>query len=94
MIGDTFKALSDRTRRSILFLLRDGEMSAGEIAEKFSSSHATISHHLKLLKDAGLVFADRRGQNIVYSLNTTVFQDIVGWFMNFADEGGGEKNEK
>lgn len=91
-MGDTFKALSDRTRREILLMLRDGEMTAGEIADKFSTRHATISHHLKMLKDTGLVFTERRGQNIVYSLNTTVFQDIVSWFMNFKD--GGEDIEK
>jgi len=85
LIGDTFRALSDKTRREILMMLRDGEMTAGEIADKFATRHATVSHHLKILKDAKLVFVERKGQNIIYSLNTTVFQDIMAWLMKFND---------
>lgn len=87
MLGNTFKALSDKTRREILLLLRDGKMTAGEIAEKFSTRHATVSHHLKILRDARLVTAERQGQNIIYSLNSTVFQDVMAWLMNFKDRG-------
>lgn len=83
MLGDTFKALSDKTRREILMLLKNGDMTAGEIAEKFSITHATISHHLKMLKSVNLVSVERHGQNIIYSLNTTVFQDLLAWLANF-----------
>ncbi len=85
MLGDTFKALSDKTRREILMMLRSGDMTAGEIAERFSTTHATISHHLKMLKDVRLVSVERRGQNIIYSLNTTVFQDLMAWLVNFKE---------
>ncbi|PMQ00832.1 MAG: transcriptional regulator [Dictyoglomus sp. NZ13-RE01] len=77
-----FKALSDETRRKILKLLSERDMTAGEIAEKFEKSWATISHHLDVLKQAGLITDERRGKYIVYSLNTTVFQEILIWFMD------------
>lgn len=80
-LNDSFKALSDPTRRQILQLLRAQNMSAGEIAEQFNISKPSISHHLGLLKQADLVFDERHGQNIIYSLNTTVFDDIIGWFL-------------
>jgi DNA-binding transcriptional ArsR family regulator len=82
-VADVFKALSDETRREILRLLRDGEMTAGAIAENFSISKPSISHHLSALKQADLVSAERRGQEIVYSLNTTVFQDLVAYALGF-----------
>jgi len=76
-MNDVFRALSDPTRREILELLREGPRSSGEIADKFSTSWATISRHLSVLKDAGLILAERNGQHVVYELNTTVFQDVV-----------------
>ena len=76
-MNDVFRALSDPTRREILELLREGPRTSGEIAEKFSTSWATISRHLSVLKDADLILAERNGQHIVYELNTTVFQDVV-----------------
>ncbi len=76
-MNDVFRALSDPTRREILELLRSGPHTSGEIADKFSTSWATISRHLSVLKDAGLILAERNGQHIVYELNTTVFQDVV-----------------
>jgi ArsR family transcriptional regulator, arsenate/arsenite/antimonite-responsive transcriptional repressor len=79
-----FKALSDPTRREILRLLRKGDRNAGEIAERFDISKPSISHHLSQLKQAKLVIDMRRGQNIVYSLNTTVFQEALGWMLDFA----------
>ena len=82
MAGEGFKALADPTRRRILELLRAGDMTAGELAEHFDIS----KHHLATLRNAGLVTDERHGQNIVYSLNTTVMQDLVGWFMGFADD--------
>ena len=78
MAGEGFKALADPTRRRILELLRAGDMTAGELAEHFDISKPSLN--------AGLVTDERHGQNIVYSLNTTVMQDLVGWFMGFADD--------
>ena len=82
MAGEGFKALADPTRRRILELLRAGDMTA----EHFDISKPSLSHHLATLRNAGLVTDERHGQNIVYSLNTTVMQDLVGWFMGFADD--------
>ena len=76
-MNDVFRALSDPTRREILELLRSGPRTSGEIAEKFSTSWATISRHLSVLKDAELILAERDGQHVVYELNTTVFQEVV-----------------
>ncbi|HEX9383951.1 MAG TPA: autorepressor SdpR family transcription factor [Gemmatimonadaceae bacterium] len=76
-MNDVFRALSDPTRREILELLRSGPRTSGEIADKFSTSWATISRHLSVLKDAELILAERNGQHIVYELNTTVFQEVV-----------------
>ena len=87
MAGEGFKALSDPTRRRILELLRERDMTAGELAEQFK-----MSHHLTTLKTAGLVTDERHGQNIIYSLNTTVMQDLIGWFMGFMD-GDGNVNQ-
>lgn len=84
MPGEGFKALADPTRRCILELLRDGDLTAGELAEHFDISKPSLSHHLATLKSAGLVSDERRGQNIVYSLNTTVMQDLIGWFLGFS----------
>lgn len=80
-----FKALADPTRRRILELLRAGELTAGELAEHFAMTKPSISHHLSTLKAAGLVDAERDGQSIVYSLNTTVMQDLMRWFYTFTD---------
>jgi ArsR family transcriptional regulator len=83
MLNIVFKALNDPTRREILQLLRDKEMTAGEIAEKFNMSWPSISHHLDLLKQAKLVLAEKEGQYIYYSLNTTVVDEILKWFIQF-----------
>lgn len=80
-LNNTFKALSDKTRRQILHLLKDKDLTAGDIAAQFEMTKPSISHHLSILKGAGLVLDERQGQNIIYSLNTTVFEDIMGWFM-------------
>jgi DNA-binding transcriptional ArsR family regulator len=90
-LNATFKALSDPTRREILRLLAKGDLAAGAIAERFDMTKPSISHHLNTLKQAGLVIDERRGQNIIYSLNTTVFQDVLSWVINVTgDEGGGK----
>ena len=75
----TFKALSDPTRRDILHLLRAGPLPAGEITAHFNISAATISHHLAILRDAGLVLDDKRGKFIYYELNLSVVDEILGW---------------
>jgi len=74
---DPFRALADPTRREILHVLRDGPKSSGEIADHFPTAWATVSRHLGALRDAGLILSERNGQQIVYELNTTVFQDLV-----------------
>lgn len=85
-----FKALNDQTRRDILELLKKRDMTAGEIADEFSFSKPTISHHLDLLRQAGLVESVKQGQYIYYSLNTTVMDEIISWFVQFSDK----KNQK
>lgn len=78
-----FKALNDPTRREILELLQRRDMTAGEIVDQFNISGPSISHHLDLLKQAGLVTAEKQGQYIYYSLNTTVVDEIMKWFVQF-----------
>jgi ArsR family transcriptional regulator len=78
-----FKALNDATRREILELLKKKDLTAGEIADRFNISKPSISHHLDLLKQAGLVQSVKEGQYIFYSLNTTVMDEIVKWFVGF-----------
>lgn len=85
MAESAFKALADPTRRRILELLRAGDLTAGELAEHFDMTKPSISHHLSTLKAAGLVDAERDGQSIVYSLNTSVMQDLMSWFYTFTD---------
>ena len=82
-MNSVFKALNDPTRREILQLLHEKDMTAGEIVEQFSMSGPSISHHLDLLKQAGLVNAEKDGQYVYYSLNTTVVDEIVKWLMQF-----------
>ena len=77
-----FKALNDETRREILELLRKSDLNAGEIAEHFDISRPSISHHLDLLKQADLVSSSKKGQFVVYSLNTTIVDDILKWLIN------------
>lgn len=76
-----FKALNDATRRKILEMLKENDMSAGEIADKFNISKPSISHHLDLLRQADLVVSVKRGQYIYYSLNTTVVDEILKWII-------------
>ena len=72
-----FKALSDPTRREVLRLLSQGERTAGELAERFDMTKPSMSHHFAVLKDAELIWSRREGQQIFYSLNTTVLQDVA-----------------
>ncbi len=80
-----FSALSDPSRRKILKLLKGGDLNAGEIADNFNMTKPSISHHLNILKHAGLVISEKQGQNVLYSLNTTVFQGILEWFYDFKE---------
>lgn len=80
-MNNLFKALNDETRRSILELLKERDMNAGEIAEKFNISKPSISHHLEILRKAGLVSSIKNGQFIDYSLNTTMFEELISWVM-------------
>jgi ArsR family transcriptional regulator, arsenate/arsenite/antimonite-responsive transcriptional repressor len=82
----SFKALNDPTRRAILELLRKGDRTAGEIAEHFEISKPSISHHLDLLKQAGMVTCIREGQFQRYALNTTVVDEVVGWLMTLTNK--------
>lgn len=91
-----FKALGDSTRRKILKLLAEKDMTAGEIASKFNLSWSTISHHLEVLKSSGLITSEKQGQYIIYSINTTVFQELILWILesigkNKEDLGRDEK---
>ena len=79
-----FKALNDNTRREILEMLKERDLTAGEIADQFSISKPSISHHLDLLKQASLVTSVKEGQFIYYSLNTTVMDEMLKWFLQFS----------
>ena len=80
-----FKALNDSTRRLILELLRKKDLTAGEIADQFNISKPSISHHLDLLKQAGLIEATKEGQFIYYTLNTTVLDEMIKWFLQLSN---------
>ena len=88
--ADTFKALSDPIRREILILLKNGRKSAGEIAENFDMTNATISYHLSQLKKSGLIFESRYKNYIYYEINVSVFEEMMLWFSQF----GGVSDEK
>jgi len=89
-----FKALADASRRQILNMLQTGDLTAGEIADHFSMTKPSISHHLNILKQANLVQDLRKGQNIYYSLNTTVFQELIGWFYDIIDSSKENESDK
>ncbi|MGV3126528.1 autorepressor SdpR family transcription factor [Streptococcus orisratti] len=88
--AQTFKALSNPVRREILDLLKGGKLSAGEIAERFELTGATISHHLSVLKKADLIFETREKNFIFYELNTSVLEDMLVWL---TDLKGSKNNE-
>ena len=90
MLQDTLKALSDPTRRKILELLKKGSLSAGEIGEHFEMTGATLSHHLSILKKAGLVDDNKKGTFVYYEINTSVMEDILAWVTGFM---GDKKDE-
>lgn len=81
-MNSLFKALNDPTRRQMLDLLRERDLTAGEIADRFEMTKPSISHHLDLLRQAGLVESVKQGQFITYSLNTTVLDQLLVWLMS------------
>lgn len=84
---DAFKALADPTRRAILRMLRAGPLASGEIAERFDSTWPTVSRHLGVLRAAGLITSERQGQQVVYELNTTVFQEVIEELLDWMPGG-------
>lgn len=76
-----FKALNDATRREILELLKLKDLSAGDIADQFNMSKPSISHHLDILKRADLITSEKKGQFIIYSINTTIMEDVLQWIL-------------
>jgi len=91
--NQAFKAIADPTRREILRLLRRGEMTAGDLAERFDMTKPTMSHHFAVLKDADLLTSRRDGQQIWYGLNTTVVQDLMAWAMDLIPSNGGRSTD-
>ena len=84
--AETFKALSDPARREILIMLKNGRMSAGDIASNFEMTGATVSYHLSVLKKADLVYETKQKNFVFYELNTSVFEEIMLWFAQFKGE--------
>jgi ArsR family transcriptional regulator, arsenate/arsenite/antimonite-responsive transcriptional repressor len=92
---EVFKAISDPSRRKVLKLLQAGSLTAGEIAEAFEMTKGSLSHHFNVLKAAELVRCERRGQQIVYSLNTTVFEDVAAVLLDlFRVDGSRRKGDR
>ena len=90
MLQDTMKALSDPTRRRILELLKKGPMPAGELGKEFDMTGATLSHHLSILKKAGLVQDQKKSTFIYYEINTSVMEDLLGWVVSFMGDKDNE----
>ncbi|WP_026677188.1 autorepressor SdpR family transcription factor [Fictibacillus gelatini] len=90
-MNETFKALSDPTRRKILDLLKERDLTAGEISEHFNMTKPSISQHLKILKNAELVHDVKKGQFVIYSLNTTIFQELISWAIHFTQKTNGKE---
>lgn len=88
-MNEAFKAIADETRRDILRLLREGDLTAGEIAAQFDMSWPSITHHLNTLRQAGLIQVEPKGQERVYSLNTTVLQEFLTTVLELLGEEEG-----
>jgi ArsR family transcriptional regulator len=98
-LNAVFKALADPTRREVLRLLSTGERTAGELAEQFDMTKPSMSHHFAVLKEAELIRSRREGQQIYYSLNTTVLQDVTARMFDLfgthaAPDGDGEESRR
>lgn len=85
-LADSFKAVSDSQRREILLMLREGRLTAGEIAEKLNMSQAALSYHLTQLKKADMVLEYRQKNFIYYELNTTLFDEMLVWIQQFKED--------
>jgi len=86
-MNSVFRALNDPIRRKILEILKkDGDLSAGQIADHFNVAKSTISHHLDLLKQAELVHMVRDGQHLYYSINTTIIDEVLGWAVKLSSK--------
>lgn len=92
--GETFKALGDPVRRQILTMLRQGRMSAGEISSRFDMTQATVSYHLKTLKEADLIFEQKEKNFIYYTLNTSVIEEVMLWLAQLKGENEDEEIRK
>lgn len=97
-VAETFKALSDPVRREILVMLKSGKMSAGQIAEHFDMTGATVSYHLSQLKKSGLIFETKYKNYVYYEINVSVFEEVMLWFSQFGEDknkqqGGKEGDE-
>ncbi len=90
-MNNTFKALADPTRREIIRMLSDKNMNAGDIASAFNMSKPSISHHLNILKNAELISGERDGQNIIYSINSSVMQELINELMTLFQVGEEDK---
>lgn len=88
--AETFKALADTNRREILMMLKNGKMSAGEIASEFDMTNATVSYHLSQLKKAGLIIETKKKNYIYYELNISVFEEIMLWVSQFKEDDNDE----
>lgn len=88
-----FKALRDPSRRRILEMLKERDLTVGEISDAFAMSTPSISYHLDLLKQAQLVSARKNGQFVTYSLETTVLDDSLGWILDLI-KNGKQKNTR
>ncbi|MBE6008865.1 MAG: winged helix-turn-helix transcriptional regulator [Lachnospiraceae bacterium] len=89
--AETFKALSDPVRRDILVMLKDGKMTAGDIADRFELTNATVSYHLAQLKKADMIFETKVKNYIYYDVNISVFEEVMLWIKQFSNRG--DKNE-
>jgi len=87
MKNSVYRALADPTRRRILQLLRERDMTAGEIADHFDLAKPTLSGHFNVLRDAGLVTSERRGRTIVYSLNASAMEEALLALMELLGSG-------
>lgn len=88
----TFKALSDESRREILLMLRDGPLNAGEIADRFNMTKATVSYHLSILKEADLILEEKEKNYRIYKLNASIFEYILSFLLSF--RGGSKWKER
>lgn len=94
-MSETLKAISDPVRRNILEMLREGKMTAGDIANKFNLTNATVSYHLSYLKKADLIKEEKKKKFIYYKLNTSVFEEILVWIYQFGkDDKKGDNNDE